>query len=269
MQTGPFTENAVLLTGASRGIGEALAYQLAGQGAWLALAGRDRARLERVAAECTARGGRAFWQIADVADAEQCRALVEAAEAQYGRIDTLINNAGITMWARFEEVQDLSIFGKIMEVNYLGSVYCTSYALPYLKASHGRIVAVSSLTGKAGVPTRSGYAASKHALAGFFDTLRIELAPYGVSVTTVYPGFVGTRVRERALGPDGQPLGWSPVQEERVMSAETCARLILRAAARRRREEVMTLRGKLGQWLKLILPGLVDRMAARAIETGK
>jgi NAD(P)-dependent dehydrogenase (short-subunit alcohol dehydrogenase family) len=269
MNSAPFIDNVVLITGASRGIGEELAGQLSVQGARLALASRDVPRLEAVAGRCAAMGAQVIWVPTDVADPAQCLALVERTVETYGRVDTLINNAGITMWARLEDVKELSIFEKIIRVNYLGSVYCTYYTLPYLKSSRGRIVAVSSLTGKAGVPTRSGYAASKHAMAGFFDTLRIELAPYGVSVTVVYPGFVDTRVRERALGPDGQPLGWSPVQEEKVMKASTCAQIILKAAAKRRREEVMTLRGKLGQWLKLIAPALVDRIAARAIEVGK
>jgi short-subunit dehydrogenase len=128
-------------------------------------------------------------------------------------------------------------------------------------------VAVSSLAGKAGVlHAAATLPASTRRPA--FSTHRIELAPYGVSVTVVYPGFVATGVRERAFGPDGLPLGSSPVQEEKVMAPETCARLILQAAARRRREEVMTLRGRLGQWLKLVAPGLVDRVAARAIEKG-
>jgi short-subunit dehydrogenase len=130
-------------------------------------------------------------------------------------------------------------------------------------------VAVSSLTGKAGVPTRSGYAASKHALVGVFDSLRIELAVSGVSVTIIYPDFVATETRQRAFGPDGKPLGASPVQEGRVMTAEECARRIVKAAARRRREEIMGLRGKIGQWIKLIAPGLVDRIALRAIQRGR
>jgi short-subunit dehydrogenase len=269
MQPGPFTDNVVLITGASRGIGAELAYQLSKQGASLVLAARDVSRLEAVAEECQRRSGQAFSIPTDVSDPSQCQNLIAAAVKHYGRLDTLINNAGITMWAKFEEVRDLSIYEKIIQVNYLGSVYCTFHALPYLKQSRGRLVAISSLTGKAGVPTRSGYAASKHAMAGFFDTLRIELRPYGVSVTIVYPGFVRTGVRERAFGPDGKPLGWSPVKEEQVMDVGTCARLILNAAARRKREEVMTLRGKLGQWLKLIAPGLVDRIATRAIKVGK
>lgn len=269
MVPGPFHENIAIITGASLGIGEELAYQMAAQGARLALAARNNTRLEKVAARCRELGGQSIVVPTDVTDLKQCQEMVRQAVAAYGKIDTLINNAGITMWAKFEEVTALSIYERIMQVNYLGSVYCTYYALPYLKQARGRIVAVSSLTGKAGVPTRSGYAASKHALVGFFDTLRIELAPYGVSVTIVYPGFVSTGVRERAFGPDGQPLGKSPVREQEVMTVNTCAALILKAAALRKREEVMTLRGKLGQWLKLIAPGLVDRIAANAIKAGK
>ena len=170
-----FRDNVVVVTGASAGIGAELARQLAAGGARLALAARDAARLEEVAAECRARGGRALAVPTDVGEEAQCAALVERAVAEYGRLDTLVNNAGISMWARFDEITDLSIFERVMRVNYLGSVYCTHHALPHLKRSRGRIVGVSSLTGKTGVPTRSGYAASKHAMAGFFDSLRIEL----------------------------------------------------------------------------------------------
>lgn len=147
--------------------------------------------------------------------------------------------------------------------------HCTFYALPYLKQTRGRLVAVSSLAGKNGVPTRSGYAASKHAMAGFFDTLRIELADDGISVTLIYPDFVTSEIRERAFGADGRPLGKSPVHESEVMSAEECARILIKAMAKRQREELMTARGKIGQWAKLIAPGLVDRMARRAIEQGR
>ena len=154
-------------------------------------------------------------------------------------------------------------------MNYLGAAYCTYYALPHLKQARGRLVAVSSLAGKNGVPTRSGYAASKHAMAGLFDSLRIELASSGVSVTMIYPGFVASKTRHRVMGPDGKPLGKSPVREEQAMPVEECARLVIAAMTGRKRELVMTLRGKLGQWLKLIAPGLVDRMAQQAINTGR
>lgn len=266
----PVFQNAVvIITGASSGIGKALALLLAGQGARLALAGRDVDRLEQAAAECRAQGSDVLAVPGDIDDPGVCQVLIETAAAQYGRIDMLVNNAGTTMWARFDEVQDLTIFEKVMRTNYLGSLYCTYYALPYLKRSKGRIVGISSLAGKTGVPSRSGYAASKHAMVGFFDSLRVELRDTGVSVTMIYPGFVATGVQGRGFGPDGQPLGKVPIQMKAAMTPEDCARIILNAAARRKREEVMTLRGKLGQWLKLIAPGLVDRIALNAIKTGK
>jgi NAD(P)-dependent dehydrogenase (short-subunit alcohol dehydrogenase family) len=266
-----FAENVVVLTGASSGIGRALALALAGEGAWLVLAARNAAALEEVAAACRARGGRATVRPTDVAEPAQCRALIDAAVADYGRIDTLVNNAGISMWARFAEIQDLTIFERLMRVNYLGAVHLTWHALPHLTRSRGRIVAVSSVAGKTGVPTRTGYAASKHALVGFFDTLRIELAGTGVSVTIVSPDFVTSAIRERAFGADGQPLGegHSPVHETEVMSAEACARLALRGIAGREREVLMSARSRLGPWLKLVAPGLVDRIARRAIARGR
>ncbi|HEU4452343.1 MAG TPA: SDR family oxidoreductase [Longimicrobium sp.] len=266
-----FRDNVVIVTGASAGIGRELALQLAARGAHLALAARDPVKLEEVAAECRARGVRAIAVPTDVGDEEQCGELVERTVGEFGRLDTLVNNAGISMWARFDEVTDLSGFEALMRVNYLGSVYCTHHALPHLKRSRGRIVGVSSLTGKTGVPTRSGYAASKHAMTGFFDSLRIELADSGVTVTMVYPGFVATEIRERAFGPDGRPLGAgnSPVREREVMTAEECARQILEAAASRRRELIMTTRGKVGWILKVFAPGLIDRIAAKAIAQGK
>jgi NAD(P)-dependent dehydrogenase (short-subunit alcohol dehydrogenase family) len=228
-----FHEAVVIITGASSGIGKELACQLAGQGAKLVLAARNVELLEQTAAECQALGAEAVAVPTDVSDPEQCRGLVAQAVERFGRIDMLVNNAGISMWARVEEVEDLSIYEKILRTNVLGSVYCTYFALPHLKQSRGRIVGVSSLAGKAGVPTRSGYAASKHAMAGFFDSLRVELMGSGVTVTLVYPGFVATGVQARAFGPDGKPLGRLPIRIEEVMPTAECARIILRAAARR------------------------------------
>jgi NAD(P)-dependent dehydrogenase (short-subunit alcohol dehydrogenase family) len=263
-----FHENVTILTGASRGIGRALALQLAEQGAWLALAARNIEQLEQVASECRERGGRATAIQTDVAEQDQCRRLVERTVAEYDRLDTLVNNAGITQWAYFDQLQDFQPFEQVMQVNYFGSLYCTAAALPHLKQSRGRIVVTCSLAGKAGVPTRSGYAASKHALAGFFDSLRIELAASGVSVTTIYPDFVASDTRKQAFGADGQPLGQSPVQENQVMSAETCAGLIIQAAACRQRQQ-MQGRGRVLQYLLPFAPGLIDRLALRAIQKGR
>jgi len=260
--------NVVVITGASKGIGAELARQLAAVGARLALAARDARALDAVAAECRQLGAEVDVLPTDVAVEGDCRRLIEWTVGRFGRLDTLVNNAGATMWARLDEIRDLSMLERIMRVNYLGAVYCTACALPYLKASRGRIVGIASLTGLTGVPTRSGYAASKHAMRGFFDSLRIEVEDAGVTVTMVYPGFVATGIRENATGPDGTPVSVDPLDPRRVMGTGECARQIVRATRRRQRELVMTARGRLARWLKLFAPALVDRIARRIIERG-
>ncbi len=259
----------VIVTGASRGIGAELARQLAARGARLVLAARDTGALEAVAAQCRAAGAKVVAVRADVSVEHDCQTLVTGAVLAFGRLDVLVNNAGISMWARFEELQDLGVLERLMRVNYLGAAYCTFHALPYLRESRGRIVAVSSLAGRTGVPTRSGYCASKHAMAGFFDALRIELLGSGVTVTLVDPDFVATGIRENAAGSDGRPIGVSPVRECEVMGVGACAERIVRAIERREREVVMGARGRIGLWLKLVAPALVDRIARRAIERGR
>ncbi len=262
-------DNVVVITGASKGIGAELARQLAAKGARLVLAARGEKELEEVAAECRKAGASVVTVKADVTVERDCQAIVSGAVVAFGRLDTLVNNAGATMWARFEDIDDMAILKRIMDVNYMGAVYCTKHALPHLRASNGRIVGVSSLAGRTGVPTRTGYSAAKHAMTGFFDSLRIELDGSGVTVTMIYPGFVATGIRENATGPDGKPIMVSPVKEGEVMSVEDCVRRIVTAMERREREVVMTARGKIGLFLKLFAPSLIDRMAKRAIETGR
>ena len=259
-----------IITGASKGIGAELARQLAPKGMKLVLAARNEPELTAVAEECRRLGASGAITVkCDVAEENDCRTLVAAALLAFGRIDVLVNNAGATMWARFEEIRDFSILDRIMRVNYMGAVYCTGFALPHLRETRGRIVGIASLAGRTGVPTRTGYSASKHAMAGFFDSLRIELDGSGVSVTMIYPGFVATGIRENATGPGGKPILVSPVKEGQVMRVGDCARRIVRAIEGREREVVMTARGKMGLWLKLLAPGLVDRIAKRAIEEGR
>jgi short-subunit dehydrogenase len=264
----PLAGSSIIVTGASQGIGRAVCLCLAARGARLTLAARDAAALEQVAAACRELGGEALVAPADVARPADCEQLVRRAVAAWGGIDVLINNAGIDMIARFDEVRDLSLFERLMQVNYLGYVYPTFYALPEIKRSRGRLVAVSSLAGMTGVPTRTGYAATKHAIFGFFDSLRIELAGSGVSVTLVAPDFVVSEIHRRAAGADGQPIGESPMQESRIMTTEECARQIVRAAERRQRLRILSLRGRVGRYVRLIAPGLIDAIAARAVRQG-
>ncbi len=260
-----FLDKTIILTGASAGIGRSLAITLAQQGANLVLAARQQTALEEVVNACADAGGKAIAVPTDVTQPEACQQLIEKAIAAFGQIDILINNAGISMLTAFDQVTDLAIFEQVMRVNYLGVVYCTHFALPHLKASRGLLVAISSLCGKTAVPTRSGYVASKHAMQGFFDTLRIELQETGVDVLVVSPGFVATDIRQRALGADGKALGQSPQDESRGnMSVDECVRQIIWAMKRRKREHLMTMKGKVLPWAKLFIPGFVDRLAAYA-----
>lgn len=264
-----FAGKTVVVTGASSGIGRSLCLQLAPQRSRLVLAGRDGARLEEVALKSRELGAETLVVKADVASNGDCRHLIEKAVERFGALDVLVNNAGIGMIARFDELGDLSVYERLMRVNYLGCVYLTHAAMPHLKKSRGLIVAVASVAGFTGVPMRTGYVASKHALIGFFDSLRIELLGTGVDVCIVCPDFVVSEIRRRAIGPDGRALGKSPIQESRIMSTEECARRIAGAMARRRRMLVMSLRGRLGRFVKLFAPGLIDKLALRAVRGGK
>ncbi|HEY2809442.1 MAG TPA: SDR family oxidoreductase [Steroidobacteraceae bacterium] len=262
---GAFTGKTVLITGASEGIGRALALTVAADGADLVLAARSSARLQEAASECAARGAQVEAVVTDVAQAHDCQQCVARAVARFGRLDILVNNAGMTMWARFDEVTDFAVYERLWAVNVLGAVHMTAAALPHLKACRGLLVAVASIAGLTGVPERTGYAASKHAMVGFFESLRIELRGSGVAVTIIAPDFVVSQIHRRAIGADGRPLGNTPMDEDRIMTAQECAALIARAMRRRQRLLVTSLRGRFARWARLVVPGLVDALAARAI----
>lgn len=263
--TAHFARRSVLVTGASEGIGRALALELAPDGPRLTLVARNAERLASVAEECRRAGAQVLTVVADLANREDCERCVAEALAAWGGLDVLVNNAGITMWSRFDAIADPGVFEYLMRVNYLGSVHCTRAALPALRNSRGLIVAVASLAGLNGIPERTAYAGSKHAMVGFFESLRIELAGSGVDVTIVAPDFVISAIHRRALGPDGQPLGHSPLDQPSIMTAGECARLMRRALQRRQRLLITSLRGRVGRYLKPWMPGLMDRIAARAI----
>lgn len=260
-----FAGKTVVVTGASEGIGAELARQLAAPGVKLALAARTAERLERVAAEVRERGATALAVPADVGVEADCERLVARAAGELGGIDVLVNNAGVSGHALLEEVTDFGWYEDMMRVNFFGSLWCTRHALPHLRRSRGLVVGVSSLAGKQGVPGRTAYSASKFAVTGFFEALRIELAGSGVDVTVVYPGVVATRLREVGYGADGRPRGVSGLDETHAMPVEACARTIRDAMIGRKREVVMTAKARFGLWLKLVAPGVVDRMARAAL----
>jgi len=258
----------IIITGASDGIGAEIARQLAFDGKTdvaLVLAARNEALLDTVAAQCTALGAQTLVVPTDVAVQDQCKHLVQAAVTRFGRLDVLINNAGRSAHALFEDVEDLGWYEDLMRVNLWGSVWCTHAALPHLKAAKGSIVAVSSLAGLVGVPGRSAYGATKFAMTGFFESLRAELKGAGVSVTTAYPGVVATRIRDRGYNAQGAELGSSSLKEDNAMPVEECARLIIDGMNGRKREVVMTAKGKLGRFLKLFAPGVVEDLALKAV----
>ncbi len=251
----PFRENVVIITGASRGIGRELAYQLASQGAWLALAARSLEQLEKVAEECRRRGGQALAVQTDLTDEGQCQRLIERTIAAYGRLDTLINNAGYGRPKRIEAIRNFADLKAEIELNYYGTVHCTVHALPHLKQSKGRVVGVCSFGGLIGIPGTGGYNSSKHAMRGFLNTLRVELRGSGVSVTVAYLGAIRTERLIESMGPN--------VDKVPTMAPERAAALILKHAARRHRQVVMTLAGKSVVWLQLLAPALLEHTLSR------
>ncbi len=261
--------SVVIITGASDGIGAELARQMAqaqGSSLQLVLAARGWDKLEAVANQCRQHGAMVVARATDVSREDDCRALIADTVARFGGIDTLVNNAGMSGHALLEEVTDLSWYEDLMRVNLWGSIWCTHAALPHLKASRGRLVAVSSLAGIVALPGRTAYSTTKFAMNGFFEALRIELAPHGVSVTVAYPGVVATDIRVRGYNAQGLPAGRSRLDEAGAMSVEECTRLIREGLDRRQREVLMSAKGRLARWLKLIAPQLVDRMALRALD---
>lgn len=264
-----FTDKVIVITGASDGIGAELARQLSADKPKLVLAARRRDALEAVARQCDAAGAETLCVVTDVSVEADCRMLIDATVKKFGCIDALVNNAGVSMHGNFEQITDTTVYERLMRINLMGSVWPTHAALPYLKASRGLVVAVASLAGLVGVPGRTTYCATKFAQTGFFEALRVELQPEGVDVTIVYPGVVATEIRRNGWNADGEKAGSSGLSEEKAMSVEECAGLIVSAMRSRKREQVMSFRGKLGRWMKLIAPAKVDAMARAALAKGR
>lgn len=260
-----WAHQVIIITGASSGIGKALSYALAPQSPKLVLVARDHTRLREVADSCERLGATTLVVPTDVADPQACAEMIGQTISTFSGIDVLVNNAGMSMWSTVEDVKDVSRFKQIIDVNFLGSVYCTKFALPFLKQTQGRIVAISSVASLTGVPSHAAYCASKYAMNGFFESLRIELAGTGVSVTIVAPDFVQSEIHTRSLGADGKPLGRLLQDHGSFLSAEVCADMIVKAMAQRKRLVVTSMRGKLGRWVKLCFPQVIDWMAKRGV----
>lgn len=263
------TDQIWVVTGASEGIGRAVARKAASAGAHVVLAARSADRLEEVATEIrTDVDVEALAVPTDVTDPRQCRTLADRAVAELGGIDVLVVNAGVTMHADFEET-DAEVHRRLMAVNYFGALDTIRAALPALRERRGVIAAVSSIAGLRGFPTRTGYSASKFALRGLTEALRVELAPEGVHVALISPGYVDTGIRTHALGPDGRPLGSGAPVVGGAISAERCAEAILGAVRRRRRHVVLTPVSKIVHWVNRFAPGLLDRFLIAAYRRGR
>jgi dehydrogenase/reductase SDR family member 7B len=258
-----FKGKSVLVTGASAGIGRALGLALGRAGAHVGLIARREERLRALVDEIGP-AGRATVLVGDVSDEEFVAEAIRTLVAEAGGLDLVINNAGISMNGLFEETET-SVFQRMMDVNYFGSLYCARHAMTHLEQSRGSLVFISSIVGKRGFPTRSGYAASKFAVHGLFECLRVEWADKGIHVGIVAPGYTDTEIRQEALGPDGQPRRVAGQTSGDVMSAEDAADAILRTAARRRREVVLTGGGNVMVWLNKLAPRIADRLAARVV----
>jgi short-subunit dehydrogenase len=249
------SNKVIVITGASSGIGKALADAALRQNAMVAVCARNIEKLQQI----FAREDHIFCFKADVSREEDCKKFIYAVLEKWGRVDVLINNAGISMRALFEDA-DLSVIRELMDINFWGTVYCTKYALPSIRKNKGEIIGVSSIAGYRGLPGRTGYSSSKFAMQGFLEALRTELLHTGVHVMWVSPGFTSSNIRNVARSADGTTQKETPLAEDKLMSAEACAKIILDAAAKRKRTVIMTGQGKLTVWLNKLFPRLADKL---------
>ncbi len=258
----------VIITGASSGIGKALAFEFGGQGAIVIITGRNPTNLKEAAAELKAANIQNHAIVCDSSSEEQTRAMIQEVVHRFGKIDLLINNAGISMRSMFETI-DLSVLKQVMDINFWGTVYATHAALPYLKQSQGGIIGISSIAGYRGLPVRTGYSASKFAMNGFLEALRTELIGTGVHVLTACPGFTASNIRNASLTGDGSISGESMREEEKMMSAEEVATEIRKAYLAKKKTLVLTFQGKLTVFLNKWLNSFMDKLVYNTLKKEK
>jgi dehydrogenase/reductase SDR family member 7B len=252
-------DKVIVITGASSGIGESLSCFFARKGSKVVMAARNFEKLSEISEKLQKEGLDTYAVKCDVSVEQDCKDLVAKTIEKYGNIDVLINNAGISMRALFEDL-DISVIQKLMGINFWGTVYCSKYAFPYLLKSKGSLVGVSSIAGYKGLPGRTGYSASKFAMQGFLETIRIENMKKGLHVLIACPGFTASNIRNTALAKDGSQQGESPRDEGEMMTSDEVAAHIYNAILKRKHRLILTSTGKLTVLLNKFFPKMLDKM---------
>ncbi|MFZ9661962.1 MAG: SDR family oxidoreductase [Chitinophagaceae bacterium] len=252
-----FHDKVVVVTGGTEGIGKALVDLLMALGAKVSTCGRNQDKL--YALQLTYSGKPIHVQVADISRSEDCEKLIQRTVNTFGKIDILINNAGISMRGLLEDTH-VDVIKRVMDVNFFGTVYCTKFALEHLIASKGILVGVSSIAGYRGLPGRSGYSASKFALQGWLESIKTELSDKKVHVMWVCPGFTASNIRNAALNEKGDAQGESPMDEESMMTAKEVAIEILKSIQKKKRTLILTFTGKRAVFLNRFFPKFTDKL---------
>lgn len=252
-----YKNKIVVVTGGTDGIGKEMVKMLLEAGAKVSTCGRNSDKLYQLQKEYPS--APLHTMIADVSNENDCRRLIEMTLKMFGEIDILINNAGISMRAEIKDTP-VEVIKKVMDINFFGTVYCTKFALPYITEKKGIIVGISSIAGYRGLPGRSGYSASKFALQGWLEAIKVELKDSGVHVMWICPGFTASNIRHAALTEEGKEQGSSPMEEGTMMSAATCSKKILSAVEKRKRTLIMTFTGIRAVFMNKFFPKLTDKL---------
>lgn len=253
-------DKVVIITGSTSGIGKAIAIAFAKRNARVVISGRNKENLIETESELKKITSDVLAIQADVSIEKDCVRLINETLNRFGQIDILVNNAGISMRALFTEV-DLDVIRKVMDINFWGTIYCTKYALKPILKSKGSVIGISSLAGIKGLPARTGYSASKFAMHGFLEALRIENLKKGLHVLICCPGFTASNIRNTALSKDGSIQGESPREEEKMMQPDEVAEKLIRAIEQRKNTLILTSQGKMMNLLNKFFPKLIDKMS--------
>jgi len=256
------------ITGASSGIGEAIAYELAGQGAHLILSARGKEKLSSVAEKCIEKGAKeAFVLPLDLGSSESIVAAYKSFEEKYNQLDLLINNGGISQRA-FSSETDIDVERNIMEVNYFGTIHLTKLVLPILMLQKsGQLAVTSSIAGKFGFPLRTSYSASKHAVQGYFESLRTELLPFNIDVNIIIPGRIRTEISKHALDGKGQATEKMDKGLDQGISPESAAQKIVKDLAKGKKEILVGGKELLLVYIRRYTPWLFYKIVSRISPT--